>query len=1019
MAVGGVSAEVQRKVADAISQVVLLPINRIASDGVPVFNALSRAVLHASTNQEASLVDVLGDLEPKARVISFLSTFHEQKRIYRKQIAALIRIFGEVQPWREAVAGDQAFLARLPDDLQESYGLKEPVAPESPQAADAGAPADRADGESAGDAAAAPPPPAAAAPAPELGDGAAAEGSPSTSSSPPARAPVTAKPSAELLRSLRQDFEESFRQIKEMKPGLEPGEAFSAVRKPVAKTQAFDHDTLDTLLSDLEPKIIVLNFLMDLFSTKKMYRNQILNVLTILFQVASWVRTVQFNPEFREGFPQEVQGIFAEAESALASRVRSRLPLPGLPGSMSAPLLTPPAPEGLVEASRCPAGTCTPPPVDSFVSMTEEKKGDGDSPTTERILIRAEDVRAAVQAAKDKIPVPSLRRLDGPGSLKQTEGEDLDKALREAHQYILELMQRRTVLAVCGGDDAIQAFESFRRAVLRSKGAAGMLEDSDPLERLEAKGTVLDFLVHLADAKKKYRARIATTLTILQSRPGWHAAADAETRLAEAVERLLDDRTGLAKTGDGTGVDIRRLADDVIAARTGVGALCVRVVAAYDLGSKETGGRSDPYVKVTLGKKSRKTPVVCDELSPTWNSLPFVFEVPALDSMVEFEVLDSNFGKDTPMGKLSLRAARTRNNFGQGGQRHLLGGVDHGELEVELRYEGEVAAEEPINPGNLLAQAIAVLDAGDPYALQDGELRCTSGHPVTKRKEGLRWHQKFEVWTEKRCSLCEEAIPSSATRWRCHYHCGFDICEECFLSVHDGQSPATRGNSLEQDRYASFGSAPGLKRASSLRLLGRRRGSFSANAPPSAEPPKSQTPRGGLSGSSRTAGPATMTEDAPRSGSVTPPLLVSRVWIADDVRREDNVIFYRVEVEADDGREPWHVMRRYSDFHRLAEQLGPHARSLDQARFPGKTFSPFALTEQQLEERRTALGRWAQRVLEEEPLPRSWWRPLQDFFKQGPLERAAAAAPVFCPPRRWSARTLRNQGDHWTAGTAP
>jgi hypothetical protein len=61
-------------------------------------------------------------------------------------------------------------------------------------------------------------------------------------------------------------------------------------------------------------------------------------------------------------------------------------------------------------------------------------------------------------------------------------------------------------------------------------------------------------------------------------------------------------------------------------------------------------------------------------------------------------------------------------------------------------------------------------------------LACPMGHPVTKRKDGLRWHQS-QTLQQRICSSCNGVIPRHATRWRCHFHCAFNVCDNCHPAV--------------------------------------------------------------------------------------------------------------------------------------------------------------------------------------------------------------------------------------------
>lgn len=58
------------------------------------------------------------------------------------------------------------------------------------------------------------------------------------------------------------------------------------------------------------------------------------------------------------------------------------------------------------------------------------------------------------------------------------------------------------------------------------------------------------------------------------------------------------------------------------------------------------------------------------------------------------------------------------------------------------------------------------------------QLVCANGHPVVKRKRGLKpWQGHVH---ERICDHCRRVIQRSETRWRCEHHCNFDICDSCY-----------------------------------------------------------------------------------------------------------------------------------------------------------------------------------------------------------------------------------------------
>eukprot|EP00741_Cyanophora_paradoxa_P023381 tig00000254_g22587.t1 len=85
------------------------------------------------------------------------------------------------------------------------------------------------------------------------------------------------------------------------------------------------------------------------------------------------------------------------------------------------------------------------------------------------------------------------------------------------------------------------------------------------------------------------------------------------------------------------------------------GKLIVRVVEARDVPAKDSGGTSDPYVKVLFGAEERKTQVIEKTLRPKWSA---AFDFAVRDDKVRklrFEMFDKNkVFKDEYMGEVEV-----------------------------------------------------------------------------------------------------------------------------------------------------------------------------------------------------------------------------------------------------------------------------------------------------------------------------------------------------------------------------
>jgi hypothetical protein len=77
-------------------------------------------------------------------------------------------------------------------------------------------------------------------------------------------------------------------------------------------------------------------------------------------------------------------------------------------------------------------------------------------------------------------------------------------------------------------------------------------------------------------------------------------------------------------------------------------------------------------------------------------------------------------------------------------------------------------------------------------ALSMYQLYCDLGHPITKRKQGLRiWEfEKMFGLVEQTCQVCKRQLAAEDVRWQCNDACNFDVCESCYLVKVAGTAPA-------------------------------------------------------------------------------------------------------------------------------------------------------------------------------------------------------------------------------------
>lgn len=550
---------------------------------------------------------------------------------------------------------------------------------------------------------------------------------------------------------VRKQLSDGVARIAALTPG-KPADAdeeaaiFNGFRRAVTLASSGREVPPEELLEDLEPKGPVLQHLLDLYERRRILRKQVAAVLAILLQEAGWNEALAGNAALNASVPAELRALIEDA--ATSAMTPKRL-------------------------------TTTPSDFGERV------------PTT-----RSEGMRPSVVEAMD--------------------------ALDLADQQLAKLDY-----SAAQDDPAIDAFEAFRRAVLKVVKSGGK-EDKDALRQLEPKDRILDFLIDFHTRQPKYRSRVGSCLLRLLGFEEWAAAVEADPSVHAAIRDLTDDVSQpgrLTATSAGMAVNLAAAAA-AVRSRGGAGALYVRVIAAYDLVNPGAHHSVDAYVRVVLGTRLKRTNSVATGLSPRWDGEPFVFEVPVMeatpDLACKFEVFDSDLMKDVPLGSLSIPARHFPRAPGL--LRRPLAGVDRGELEVELVFMGDEEAGEARTETTSIVEAIEaaatqlkaqktadiaqaswrggrfagwiVPQAGKgsesrSFSSAEG-LKCPAGHPVEKRKEGLKWHEGWVgVNHSLSCDLCGGRIGREKPRWRCHFHCHFDVCEDCYARAAQATAVAT------------------------------------------------------------------------------------------------------------------------------------------------------------------------------------------------------------------------------------
>jgi hypothetical protein len=287
-------------------------------------------------------------------------------------------------------------------------------------------------------------------------------------------------------------------------------------------------------------------------------------------------------------------------------------------------------------------------------------------------------------------------------------------------------------------DAAAEAFTSFSRAVVKALASGASQEERDALERLEPKAAVLEFLVAFGRQSKKHNSRVSVTTASLQKCKAWESFVSKNRSLLPVRSQAI------------TTLKAREHKDEIIRVPTGAS------VAAAFYGDAERSRGRDVTDRVKRLHAEGKVIRASNNL--------FEDTVPGTQKILFVDVTEESAPARAPAPETGRQAGAPDN---PGGGRKA-------------------------NRQSVLQQAAQVLDS----TIGENGLECINGHRITKRKVGLRLHQKLEFWSVRNCDFCKEEILQNAVRWRCNEHCDFDVCESCYASGQGQDDPPLQKKSL-------------------------------------------------------------------------------------------------------------------------------------------------------------------------------------------------------------------------------
>lgn len=310
--------DTKKLLEDSVAQIAELRPDQAGSDaGSTAFNSFRKGVVRASNSGPPEVM--LGNLEPKGAVLTFLVNFHEQRRIFRKQIEGIFSDLLNVDSWVLALSNDEALCARLPDEMAKVHAEKEQ------ELVDAAAPIDEPEspGTPIAKPVAAPDPwsaPREEAPArpaekamrsrernkPKLSQirsaikKAAATASPAVISLPIRAAgptvsgyvpnTIASKSELEVICELLEHGRSQIESLEFSAANADPAiSAFETFRRGVLQVvNSAASKQEDNVLEVLEPKEKILAFLVDMYARHQKYRSRVTSTLNRLLNFNSW-----------------------------------------------------------------------------------------------------------------------------------------------------------------------------------------------------------------------------------------------------------------------------------------------------------------------------------------------------------------------------------------------------------------------------------------------------------------------------------------------------------------------------------------------------------------------------------------------------------------------------------------------------------------------------------------------------------------------------------------------------------
>lgn len=330
--------------------------------------------------------------------------------------------------------------------------------------------------------------------------------------------------------ALKRAVSQSVEKIARLRDGEGSGEVFTELKQGVYRASKSKDAGLDELLADIEPKVAVLKFLLELYGKKRMYQKQIEEVVKTLLQVDPWLRAWREDADLQAGLPESLQEVVQEVEAAAAQKAAEAAAAPKAAPAAAAPKT---APSSAAVTSLAPTTAAAPKAAPSSAAVAKPDVAAESSPPTRDEMQKAIDEgMRRVEAAKGPVAF-------GAGGMPTQDAPAVGAKFDGVAVAVEQLNSGRDKIVAMHGnvgtDTAVEAFCTFEQAVNKIS-QSSTKEDDALLERLEPKAEILTFLLRFYEKHRLHKRKVYAMLQKLSSFDSWRVVAETIPLVASILE---------------------------------------------------------------------------------------------------------------------------------------------------------------------------------------------------------------------------------------------------------------------------------------------------------------------------------------------------------------------------------------------------------------------------------------------------------------------------------------------------